>query len=240
MKDSPNRRKPDEGKPKIWISGGQRPPFDLRAFGRASLHLTRSAVAPLLAWMAGGLRQAAVNIAAGSGRIPEARLGRAARFVPSHRRVAAWVQNLAATLAHASATADPDVKRGNTLVTRIEPYLWPEGVETPDRGSPIQAASETGTPPANPAPVVLAQPMQPGDDPLRGIRDDLEDGKSATAGPPVDAPPAPPGPVATTAIQVSGYLFGWAAILIALPFGLGHAGWKHIKGEDLRKIGAGD
>jgi hypothetical protein len=241
MKDSPNRRKPDEGKPKIWITGGQRPPFDLRAFGRASLHLARSAVAPVLAWAAGTLRQGAVNIAAGSGRIPEQRLGRAARFVPSHLRVAAWVQNLAATLAHASATADPDVKRGNALVARIEPYLWPEGVETPDPLSHIQPVSEAGTPPDNPAPVVLAEPMQPGDDPLRGIRDVLDDGKgAAVASPPGAAPPAPPGPVATAVIQVSGYLLGWATILIALPYGLGHAGWKHIKGEDLRKIGAGD
>lgn len=235
MNDFSNRRKPDEGKPKIWVAGGQRPPFDLRAFGRASLHLTRSTVAPLLAWMAGGLRQAAINIAAGSGRIPEARLGRASRFVPSHRRVAAWVQNLAATLAHASATADPDVKRGNALVARIEPYLWPDGAKQADAPPPDLAPL-----PANPAPVVLAEPMQPGDDPLHGIRDDLEDSKGAAAGPPVDAPPAPPGPVATAAIQVSGYLLGWAASLIALPFGLGHAGWKHFKGEDLRKIGAGD
>jgi hypothetical protein len=50
-------------------------------------------------------------------------------------------------------------------------------------------------------------------------------------------PPGPPGAVATAAIQVTGYLLGWAAVGLALPYGLGHALWLHLKGVDLRQIG---
>jgi hypothetical protein len=227
MARSPFSKKPDAPeRPQIWAEGGQRPPFVLRAFVRASLHLSRQAVAPIHAWAARRGRRLAVAVKNGTGRIPEERLGRAARFVPSHLRVAAWVQNGAAVLAHASATADPDVPRGNALVAEVEQYLWaaPEIVEPP---------------PANPAPVVLAEPMEPGDDPLAAIRDDLSGAEVASpAG--SNTPPAPPGPVATGAIQVLGYAFGWLSSLAALPFGLARAGWLHIKGVDLRRIGAED
>jgi hypothetical protein len=44
--------------------------------------------------------------------------------------------------------------------------------------------------------------------------------------------------VATGAIQVLGYALGWLSSLAALPFGMARAGWLHIKGVDLRRIGA--
>lgn len=235
MAKSPLRKKPAEPqRPQIWAEGGQRPPFDLRAFGWASLHLSRQAVAPIHGWAARRCRGLALAVKDGAGRIPEERLGRVARFVPSHLRVAAWVQNLAAVLAHASATADPDVPRGNALVAEIEQYLWaiPEGVAAP----PAEPA------PTELAPVVLAEPMQPGDDPLAAIRNDLgrdDLGGGPKAGPALPkGPPAPPGPVATGAIQVGGYALGWVTSFAALPFGLLQAGWLHIKGVDLRRIGA--
>ena len=133
MASDPLRRRSEpkeKPRPKIWAEGDQRPPFNLRAFGSASLHLSREGVAPLLAWAARTARRVAVNVKNGAGRIPEEKLGRAARFVPSHLRVAAWIKNGAAILSHASATADPDVKRGNALVAEIEPHLW-TGKATP-------------------------------------------------------------------------------------------------------------
>lgn len=218
-------------RPKIWAEGGQRPPFALRAFGWASLHLSRQAVAPIHAWAARRSRGLALAVKTGAVRIPEERLGRAARFVPSHLRVAAWVQNLASVLAHASATADPDVRRGNALVAEIEQYLWAE----PEPAAPPPADPA----PANTAPVVLAEPIPPGADPLAAIRDDL--GRGPKAGPASPkGPPAPPGPLATGAIQVAGYALGWLTSFAALPFGLVRAGWLHIKGADLRQIGAED
>jgi hypothetical protein len=39
---------------------------------------------------------------------------------------------------------------------------------------------------------------------------------------------------------VTGYLFGWASIIAALPLGLGRALWLWLKGTDLRGIGRED
>lgn len=239
MADDPFRKKPGKGRPDIWASGGQRPPFDLRALGRASLYLSREGIAPIHAWAARGFRRAAVNVKNGAGRIPAEKLGRAERFVPSHLRVAGWIKTLAATLSHASATADPDVKRGNGLVAEIAPHLWAEAA--PVSPAPPDPAAFPG----EAAPVLLPEPqiLQPGDDPLASIRDEIASGPDAPMsarpkGP--DKPPAPPGPVAEGAIQVTGYLLGWASVLIALPYGLGRALWLWAGGRDLRTIGAED
>ena len=241
MADQSKGRKPGKGRPEIWASGGQRPPFDLPALGRASLYLSREGMAPLHAWAARGLRRAAVNVKNGAGRIPADRLGRAERFVPSHLRVAGWIKTLAATVSHASATADPDVTRGNALVAEIAPHLWERPAEAP----PPVADPEPPADAAGIAPVVLAEPMSVAEDPLASIRDDLA-GKAAAptaaARPPSlpATPPAPPGAVAEGAIQVSGYLIGWASVLVALPYGLGRALWLWASGRDLKSIRADD
>jgi hypothetical protein len=233
MASDPLRRRSEpkeKPRPKIWAEGDQRPTFNLRAFGSAGLHLSREAVAPLHAWAARTARRVAVNVKNGAGRIPEAKLGRAARFVPSHLRVAVWIKNGAAILSHASATADPDVKRGNALVAEIEPHLWATEAAT------APASVRPAPPPAEPEPVVLAEPMQPGDDPLAAIRTDL--GERADT--PTAPEPGPPGPMALGAIQVSGYALGWLSCFAALPYGLAKALWLHIKGVDLRGFGQDD
>lgn len=236
-----DRKKPDKGRPDIWASGGQRPPFDIRALGRASLYLSREAVAPIHAWAARRLRRAAINVRNGAGRIPAEKLGRAERFVPSHLRVAGWVKNLSATLSHASATADPDVKRGNALVAEIAPHLWGEVAPVPPEPLPDPAVA-----PGEIAPVVLAEPppiLQPGDDPLASIREEIATGPNRSDAPrprAADSPPAPPGPVAEGAIQVIGYLIGWGSAGLALPYGLVRSLWLWASGRDLRGIGRED
>lgn len=239
----PLRKQPGKGRPEIWASGGQRPPFDLRALGRATLHLARDGVAPLHAWAARRTRIAAINVKNGAGRIPAEKLGRAERFVPSHLQVAGWIKNLAATLSHASATADQDVKRGNALVAEIEPHLWIEAEATPT-ADPIPPAPDPA-PSEDVAPVVLSEPEAPEADPLASIRAEMGPSRKTTPAPTVRsaspaAPPAPPGPVATAVIQVSGYLLGWASVGAALPFGLVRALWLWLNGRDLRSIGRED
>lgn len=235
MADKSNRKKADGGRPEIWASGRQRPPLGLRALGRASLHLSREGVAPILAWTARTTRRAAVNVKNGAGRIPADKLGRAERFVPSHLRVAGWVKNLAATLSHASATADPDVLRGNALVAEIAPHLWGDTPAASQAPRPEAASGDV-------APVILPEPapiLQPGDDPLAAIRDEIGDAPEVRAASPrvPDLPPAPPGPAAEGAIQVSGYVIGWASAITALPYGLARALWLWMNGRDLREIG---
>jgi hypothetical protein len=243
----------DSDRPNIWAEGEQRPPFSFPGLRRATLSLSRDAVAPLNAWAARATRRVAVNVAGGAGRIPEGKLGRVERFVPSHLRVAGWIKNSAAVMAHASAVADPDVKRGNALVAEIEPHLWPLEAEP----LPTEPAPEIGAPAASPfgadaPPVVLAEPLppEPEPDPLAAIRDDLDGtalpgrterkGLSRTASGPA-LPPDPPGPVASTAIQMTGYLMGWATVILALPFGLVRALWLWLaKNVDLRRVGLDD
>lgn len=242
MADRSKGRKPDKGRPNIgrpdiWASGGQRPPFDLRALGRASLFLARDGIAPLHAWAARGLRRAAVNVRDGKGRIPAEKLGRVERFVPSHLTVAGWIKSLAATLSHASANADPDVARGNALVAEIAPHLWASDPALPVVPEPAPASEV--------APVVLAEPqvLQPGDDPLASIRDEIGAGpyrpepKRPRS---LDSPPPPPGPVAEGAIQVAGYLVGWGTVILALPYGVARSLWLWVGGRDLKTIGSED
>ena len=233
MADDPLRRKPGAPRPQIWVSGGQRPPFSLSALGRATVHIAREGVAPLNSWAARMARRVAINVSNGAGRIPEAKLGRAARFVPSHLRVAGWIKNLAAVLAHASATADPDVRRGNALVAEIEPHLWP--VEAPPAAPPAPPA------PSEPAvgPVVLAEPRPQADDPLAAIRPDLGGAEEENL-PLAAQPPRPPGQIAQASIQVGGYLLGWLGTALALPYGLARALWLYAKGQDLRTIGTAE
>jgi hypothetical protein len=248
MAESPLGKRPGKSRPEIWASGGQRPPFDLRALGRASLHLSRELMAPLHAWSARRMRRVAINVKNGAGRIPAEKLGRAERFVPSHLRVAGWIKNFAATLSHASATADPDVKRGNALVAEIEPHLWakPETQEETMVDAPPTIATAEQTPTDLP-PVVLAEPPapEPEPDPLASIRDEMPSGNRVERVrprvlPEPARPPAPPGPVATGVIQVSGYLLGWASVTLALPYGLIRSLWLWASGSDLRKIGSED
>jgi hypothetical protein len=193
----------------------------------------------------------AVNVAGGAGRIPEAKLGRAARFVPSHLRVAGWIKNSAAVMAHASAVADPDAKRGNALVAEIEPHLWPTEAEAAAPQAPPQIVEPVPSPfGADTPPVVLAEPMhaEPEPDPLAAIRTDLEGAEAPARKAKVSQgdrgpaqPPAPPGPVATTAIQMIGYLVGWATVIIALPYGLIRALWLWLaRNVDLRRVGLDD
>jgi hypothetical protein len=77
-------------------------------------------------------------------------------------------------------------------------------------------------------------------DPLASIRDEIA-GRNPTARPdgPV-GPPAPSGPAAVGAMQVGGYLIGWASIIAVLPYGLIRALWLYASGRDLRGIGAED
>jgi hypothetical protein len=137
------------------------------------------------------------------------------------------------------------------LVAEIEPHLWADPGATPEAAAPQTPAAEVttpDTPPVDAAPVTLPEPMQPEDDPLASIRDEMSGapaeprkGRARAAAPVGPAgPPAPPGPVANGAIQVMGYVIGWGTTIVALPYGLARAIWLFTAGQDLRKIGTDD
>ena len=172
--------------------------------------------------------------------------------MPSHLRVAGWIKISAAVLAHASAVADPDAKRGNALVAEIEPHLWPvETLVVPPISPSVAKKPEASPFGADAPPVVLAEPVpaEPEPDPLASIRSDLEGSETparnarprSLAHPGSAPPPDPPGPVATTAIQVIGYLVGWSTVILALPYGLVRALWLWLaRNVDLRRVGLDD
>lgn len=243
LRRAPPRPQPNAGvRPKIWAEGGQRPPFDLRATGRASLYYSRTGVAPIHAWAARLTRRVAVNVKNGAGRIPEARLGRFAKFVPSHLRVAGWIKTVADILSHASASSDPDFARGNALVAEIAPSLW-TGVPLPEPLPPSSMA-EADHAAADAALAAKADLPPPPADPLAAIRDDLNGtatypSESQATGKAAKAPRAT-GATGSMATQVLGYVIGWLTVLVALPYGLIRALWTFAMGIDLRRVGIDD
>ncbi|OYX26251.1 MAG: hypothetical protein B7Z10_03800 [Rhodobacterales bacterium 32-66-7] len=250
MADEPIRRTPPRPqpvagvRPKIWTEGGQRPPFDLKATGRASVHFSRTGVAPIHAWAARLTRRVAVNVKNGAGRIPEARLGRFARFVPSHLRVAGWIKGLADVLSHASASADPVVTRGNALVAEIAPSLWDSATITTPEPPMTLAETEADRAAAKAALAAKADLPPPPADPLAAIRDDLNGTATYPSGSETARKaarvPRRAGATGSMATQVLGYVIGWLTVILALPYGLIRALWTFAMGTDLRRIGLDD
>ena len=78
-----------DSRPRIWAEGTQNPPFQPRAFALASVIHARESLSGLLtrcAASAGGFGQL---VATGRWRVPENRLGRSGRYLPSVATTAA-------------------------------------------------------------------------------------------------------------------------------------------------------
>jgi len=239
MQDDPasmRKSRSTGARPTIWADGGQKPPFDLRAFGRASLHLGRESTAYVLAGATTGTAAFATTVATGKYRVPEDRWGRTGRFLPSYSRVAGWIDSTAAILAEAAKTASPapiPAPQSATATPPSEPLIRPtrpRAIQPDDAASPrpaFQPAPDPG-------------PPAPDDDPLRAIRADLSPAKAAPrATPPAPHPDTPlaPSPPARALVVASGRALGWALTILALPVGAARAAIGHLSGQDLREIG---
>ncbi len=64
-------RRPAEPRPRIWAEGRQHPPFDLRAFVRATALFAREGLSGLLARCAVSAQDTAARVQAGALRIPK-------------------------------------------------------------------------------------------------------------------------------------------------------------------------
>lgn len=265
MDDNPLRRKAAASKPKIWAEGSQKPPFVFRAFAAAALHYARDGVGALFGILARGTAGFAAKVAGGACRLPADRLGRAEAIVPSHVRVAGWIMATADILTRAGFIAHSDPVKAARLRASVPPLDWslhlPEAKAGPSPETPpdaaADAASETPPQPAQPdamALVALQEPIPPAeDDPLAAIRSELAGAPPALPTPPAtprasrprpaQQPPKAPGPRSALAdglIDAAGFALGWAAAIVALPYGLIRAGYAHIKGDDLRKLSEPD
>ncbi|MDP3264985.1 MAG: hypothetical protein U1E06_07120 [Tabrizicola sp.] len=216
----PRKTKVKPDRPEIWAEGSQKPKFEVRAFATASLHLTREGIAPLIARTASGTAGLSSRVAAGTWRIPAARLGRAERLVPSHQTVAAWIAATARLIDVAGRTAAPESQRRRDRFARTAP-VRPSEPAPPDTDLPT-------------APVSLPEPPQEDAATLAAIRSALDEAPAAA--PPPPKPDAPPSALAETLTAAAGTALGWALTAVALPYGAVRATLAHLNGEDLRQI----
>ncbi len=205
-------RKPEPAQPRIWAEGSQKPKFQLRPFAVASLHLTRHAVAPLIARSATETARFSTRVAEGTWRVPTARLGRAERLVPSHQSVAAWIAAGARILDAAGCTAAPEALRRRDRFARTAP------------AQPVPAMQA--------ALVTRAEPGSEDAATLNAIRSVLGDATVA----PTPGPAARPSRLAASLVSATGAALGWGMTLLALPYGIARATIAHLNGEDLRSI----
>ena len=243
----PSRKPPrSPSKPGLWAEGGQKPKFDFRAFARASLHLTREGIAPVLAGSARATAAFGVTVASGRYRVPEDRWGRTGRFLPSYGRVAGWVGGAAGVLEKAGATALPapasptptpsvappstTVAPGPTPVRPLRPRSKRSGGEAP----PVTQAEIAISAPAD-----IPPPAPDDDDPLQAIRAVLAPTAPAAEPipPVVSATPDEPALLSLGLTRVTGTALGWGLTALALPYGAVRATLAHLNGADLRAIG---
>ncbi len=100
-------RRPPRSRPAIWAEGRQSPPFDPRAFGRATLILAREGMAGVLERCAMSALAFGAEVRAGRWKVPAERLGRSGRLLPPHGAVGRGVLIGAEVLEAASETVLP-------------------------------------------------------------------------------------------------------------------------------------
>ncbi len=227
----------EDTRPRIWADGHQHPPFEPRAFALASVLFARESLAGLLTRCAASARAFAGLVASGQWRIPEARLGRTGRFLPSVEATGRAVLGGAELLAKAARVALP----------QLEPEA-PRPLSIFDAPRPAPRDTLHEAPPA--ARVTVASPAaEAEEDPeLRAIRLLMRDGPDpAPAAPaparpvtePESAPVAPPEQPGTRRDWLSGPLataLGYGLLVVSVPVGAVLALIAHLNGEDLRKL----
>ncbi len=229
-----------EPRPKIWVEGRQQPRFDLRAWARVSLTITRRNLAPMLDDGAASTLRYGQSVLAGERRPDLGWMGRGAALVPSHQSVGNGLAAASRLLSDArekvlpSPLPDDPIAYPNLIRPDFAQSLVPPGV----------------------APVRLPRPRladrsdklaAPGDEPtLRSIRALITE-TAGTARPDrrsADAPalqPPSPGPLQRLRRAIAGQIWRTAVAVLALgltglclPYGCVKAAFFHFDGGDLR------
>lgn len=218
-------RKTDGERPAIWVGGRQTPPFEPRSFARAALILGRESVADLLARCGCSARGIGGALRAGRWRIPENRLGRSGRFLPSAEGTGAAVLGGADILIRAALVARPP----GAAVAEDEPAAAGEVFRWPERADP--AARQTGKEDED---LAAIRAIIAGD--TAGTDSGARQAAAPTAAP-ADAGdrPVPGGRLAAGGARI----LGWWMILVSIPWGALRAALAHLDGQDLRGIGGG-
>jgi hypothetical protein len=217
---------PNPNRPQIWAEGRQTPRFDVRAFAKASLQFGRSDMAGLLQRCAASADGASAQVATGRWRVPEARLGRAGRYLPSHLSVAGAVSGASGLLKRASRTLEKRVADTAPATSLFTTLPKPDAPLAP-RPYPAQAQPQSDDPDlaairalmSAPVPGAAAFPPQPA----------VPLGASA---------PAPRGWLREPLAGMAGTALAYGLLAMSLPYGAVKAGLAHLNGEDLRKLDA--
>jgi hypothetical protein len=98
---------PSPDRPPIWVTGRQRPSFDLRAYGAYSLIATRAALGPGLVRLAGRTSKFQDRVASGAFAMNTARFGKAASYLPTRAGIAASIGGLSGLMQDAAAIVVP-------------------------------------------------------------------------------------------------------------------------------------
>lgn len=240
-----------DSRPRIWAEGTQNPPFQPRAFALASVIHARESLSGLLtrcAASAGGFGQL---VATGRWRVPENRLGRSGRYLPSVATTAATICGAAEVLRRAALVANPDAGAA------------PQSIFTPapPRDAPRREAAQPSMMPPMMAPPLTparSQPDHTEDADLAAIRAVLDGAAQTPRRPahparPVAAqrptdPATEPRPAPQTLAPVQGGwrrdwladraadALGYGLLVVAVPVGAVQALMAHLNGEDLRKL----
>ena len=268
MAKQTSRRSPSEdpdrpGRTPIWSEGRQNPPFEPRAFARASLIFGREALAGLFSRCASSAGTAGDEVASGRWRVPEARLGRTGRYLPHHQTVAATIRGAGGILSRSSRLLGQaeDPAPPATIFAPPGPARRPAPVltvisaapEAAPRDPADSAAPETsrdsslaairlimgGKPemPATPSAAPRRAParrIRPAEPPP--VHDLLGLGEGAE--PPAAAPVAPPrhGSLRRLMAEATARALAYGILVMALPWGALRAGIAHLDGVDLRKL----
>lgn len=255
-----------KSKPRIWSGGRQRARFDLQSYLRVSLKHARALASPAAAAVAAAMGRFAARVTRGDIRVPESRLGRIGKSLPSHRDVGTGIDVTARMIAEAArraagpAPVEPLTFRGwdgavvgpmrEPVVTVIvapampqEPVLPPEPVVALAAPAPVRAKR----------PAKAVEPPDGDRATLDAIRSVLQ---AAEIEPKrhsrVPAPVAPPPPAPRSSILPDlapmeqpkpSVLFLAAAaglghlfVAVAWPLGALRSGWMYLRGVDLRLV----
>ncbi len=230
-----------QARPKIWVEGRQQPKFDIRAWARVSLSLSRRNLGPRMDAAAARIQRFGQSVLDGNHRPDLNWIGRAQKAVPSHQSVGAAVTGAARLLAEAREIVLPaDIPE--------EPIAYPNLIRAdfaPRRPGPVRIS--------RPRLAALATPPSvKGDEPaLRAIRALINEGAAGqtlrasspkTAGPgPEPQPPVAPGLAQRLRRAALGLIWRGAVVSLAwfltglcLPYGCVKAALVHLDGGDLR------
>lgn len=223
-------------RPQIWADGRQSPPFDVRAFARAALLFGREDMSALLKRCAASAMDAGAMVASGRWRVPEERLGRTGKYLPTYQRVAGVVAAGSRLLAHASKTLEKAKAEvpSQSLFNAVPKTATP----VPADLSPATRKVENSIPPK-----LSADPDDPAIAAIRALIASTQPepsakpapGKIDLAMPQVDAP-KPDSRYKLMLERLSGIVLAYGLLGMSVPYGAVKAGLAHLNGEDLRKL----